>query len=430
MILEREQYLNQLVKKKDNGRIKIITGIRRCGKSYLLFNLYKNYLLSTGITEEQIVEIALDDIDNVKYRNPFELNKYIKERTAKKQRYYVLIDEIQFSQAVKNPYIDNADEKITFVDTLLGLMKDKNLDIYVTGSNSKMLSKDILTQFRDRADEVHLYPLSFKEVSSLYDDRNQAWQDYIVFGGMPYLIHLETFEEKSSYLKRLFEETYLKDIIERNRVQNSSDVLEVLLDFVSSSIGSLTNPLKLANRFKSEKKINISHNTVSNYLKYFEEAFILYSAHRYDIKGAKYFSTPLKYYFADIGLRNVRLNFRQVEETHIMENIIYNDLIRRGYNVDVGVVEYNQSKEGHNIKTQLEVDFVVNRGNSRYYIQSALTFPNQQKIEQERNSLKRIDDSFKKMVIVKDDIVPRYDELGIYYIGVKDFLLSSDLMSI
>ncbi len=427
MIIKRDQYLNQLIKKKDNGRIKIITGIRRCGKSYLLFKLYKNYLLTHGVKEEQIVEMALDDIDHVRYRNPFELNDYIIQKTKKDQQYYVFIDEIQFSQAVKNPYIEDSAEKITFVDTLLGLSKNKNFDIYVTGSNSKMLSKDILTQFRDRGDEVRLYPLSFQEVSGLYEDKNQAWQDYIVLGGMPHLFHLDTFEEKSAYLKNLFEETYLKDIVERNNVQNSTDVLEVLLDFVSSSIGSLTNPLKLAKRFKSEKNINISHNTVAKYLTYFEDVFILHSAQRYDIKGAKYFSTPLKYYYSDVGLRNARLNFRQIEENHIMENLIYNDLIRRGYNVDIGVVEYNWNKKGKNMKTQLEVDFVVNRGNVRYYIQSALVLPNREKAEQERNSLKRIDDSFKKMIIVKDDIVPRYDDLGIYYVGVKDFLLANDL---
>ncbi|MDO5022763.1 MAG: ATP-binding protein [Eubacteriales bacterium] len=430
MSIKREQYLNQLISKKDNGRIKIITGIRRCGKSYLLFKLYKNYLLENGVSDEQIIEIALDDIDNIKYRNPFELNAYIKSRAAQEKKHYVFIDEIQFSRAVKNPYIENSKEEITFVDALLGLMKNKNLDIYVTGSNSKMLSKDILTQFRDRGDEIRIYPLSFKEMSVLYKDKNKAWQDYTVFGGMPYIFNLESFEEKSAYLKNLFKETYIKDIIERNNVQNSEEVLETLLDFISSAIGSLSNPLKLSKRFLSERKIGISNNTVSNYIKFFEEAFILYSAQRYDIKGARYFYTPLKYYFSDIGLRNARLNFRQVEEGHITENIIYNDLIRRGYSVDVGVVEYNQNIGGKNAKTQLEVDFVVNRGNVRYYIQSALYLHSQEKINQERNSLKRIDDSFKKIIVVKDDILPRYDELGIYYIGVKDFLLSDSLLEV
>ena len=329
---------------------------------------------------------------------------------------------------MKNPYIDDEDEKITFVDTLLSLIKRKNLDIYVTGSNSKMLSKDILTQFRDRGDEVHIYPLSFSEMSSCYEDKDKAWADYVLCGGMPFVLELETFEEKSKYLKGLFEETYIKDIIERNRIKNREEVLEVLLDFVSSAVGSLTNPLKLANRYASEKKINISNNTISKYLAYFEEAYVLYTAKRYDIKGSKYFSTPLKYYFADIGLRNARLNFRQVEETHIMENIIYNDLLRRGFNVDVGVVEYFPSVDGKTTRVQLEVDFVINRGNLRYYIQSAFAINSEEKKKQERNSLKRIDDSFKKIIIVRENIVPRYDEYGIYYIGIRDFLLMDDFL--
>lgn len=428
MIIERKQYLDELIKKKDNGRIKIITGIRRCGKSYLLFELYKNYLFKNSIAENQIIEMALDDIENSQYRDPFKLNEYIKSKISDDKRYYIFIDEIQFSRSVKNPYIDDEDEKITFVDTLLSLMKRKNLDIYITGSNSKMLSKDILTQFRDRGDEIHLYPLSFAEMSSCYEDKDKAWEDYVLCGGMPFVLEMETFEEKSRYLKGLFEETYIKDIIDRNQIKNSEEVLEVLLDFVSSAVGSLTNPLKLSKRYDSEKKINISNNTISKYLIYFEEAYLLYSAKRYDIKGSKYFSTPLKYYFADIGLRNARLNFRQVEETHIMENIIYNDLLRRGFNVDVGVVEYFPSVEGKTTRVQLEVDFVINRGNLRYYIQSAFAINSEEKKEQERNSLKRIDDSFKKIIIVRDNIVPRYDEYGIYYVGIRDFLLRDDFL--
>lgn len=428
MIIERKQYLDELIKKKDNGRIKIITGIRRCGKSYLLFELYKNYLLKNSIAENQIIEMALDDIENIGYRDPFKLNEYIKNKITGDKRYYIFIDEIQFSRSVKNPYIDDEDEKITFVDTLLSLMKRKNLDIYVTGSNSKMLSKDILTQFRDRGDEIHVYPLSFAEMSSCYEDKDKAWEDYVLCGGMPFVLEMETFEEKSRYLKKLFEETYIKDIIDRNQIKNSEEVLEVLLDFVSSAVGSLTNPLKLSNRYASEKKINISNNTISKYLTYFEEAYVLYAAKRYDIKGSKYFSTPLKYYFADIGLRNARLNFRQVEETHIMENIIYNDLLRRGFNVDVGVVEYFPNVEGKTTRVQLEVDFVVNRGNLRYYIQSAFAINSEEKKEQERSSLKRIDDSFKKIIIVRDNIVPRYDEYGIYYVGIRDFLLMDDFL--
>jgi hypothetical protein len=428
MIIERKRYLDELIKKKDNGRIKIITGIRRCGKSYLLFQLYKNYLLQNGAEEKQIIEIALDDIENIRYRDPFVLNDYVKTNVKNNKKYYIFIDEIQFSRSVKNPYSDDPNEKITFIDTLLSLMKRKNLDIYVTGSNSKMLSKDILTQFRDRGDEIHLYPLSFAEINSCYENTDRAWEEYVLYGGMPFVVQLETFEEKSRYLKNLFEETYIRDIIERNQIKNHEEILEVLLDFISSAIGSLTNPLKLSNRYDSEKKIKISNGTISKYLSYFEEAYILYAAKRYDIKGAKYFSTPIKYYFADIGLRNARLNFRQVEETHIMENIIYNDLIRRGYNVDVGVVEYFSRVEGKTKRTQLEVDFVVNKGNVRYYIQSAFAINSEEKKEQERSSLKCIDDSFKKIIIVKDNIVPRYDEYGIYYIGIRDFLLNDNLL--
>lgn len=430
MTINRDQYLNQLIKKKENGRVKIITGIRRCGKSYLLFNLYKSYLLKNGIQPTHIIEIALDEIDNIKYRNPFELNNYIKEKIKDNNNYYIFIDEIQFSESIKNPYIKDSDQEITFVDTLLGLMKQPNLDIYITGSNSKMLSKDILTQFRDRGNEIHLFPLSFAEFFSTYDNKDLAWNDYIVFGGMPYILKLDTFEEKSQYLKTLFEETYIRDIIERNNLKNDKEIFDILLNFISSSIGSLTNATKLKNRFFSDRQIHTSNNTLSNYLTFFEEAYIISSSKRYDIKGSKYFSTPLKYYFSDIGLRNAILNFRQIEENHIMENIIYNDLIRRGYNVDVGIVEYNQTKDGKKIRTQLEVDFVVNRGNIRYYIQSALNLDTKEKVEQEINSLKRINDSFKKIIIVKDFATPRYDDKGIYYIGIKDFLLSDDLSNI
>lgn len=427
MEIKRNQYLNQLISKRNNGRIKIITGIRRCGKSYLLFKLYKDYLIHNGVQGNQIIEIALDDIDNIQYRNPVELNNYIKNKVSDKKKYYIFIDEIQFSKSVKNPYLDD-DEKITFVDVLLSLMKNQNLDIYVTGSNSKMLSKDILTQFRDRGDDIHIYPLSFSEVCQNYDDKNLAWEEYKVFGGMPYVYNLKTNEEKSLYLKNLFKETYIRDIIERNFVKNENNVLDVLLDYVSSAIGSLTNPLKLSNRFKSEQNISITSTTISKYLNYFEEAYILYSAQRYDIKGSKYFSTPLKYYFADIGLRNARLNFRQIEDTHIMENIIYNDLIRRGFNVDVGFIDYRHRINDKMIRSQLEVDFVINRGNVRYYIQSAFAIPTQEKAEQERQSLLKIDDSFKKIIIVRDNIVPRYDEFGIYYIGILDFLTKDDLL--
>nr|WP_303935590.1 ATP-binding protein [Treponema denticola] len=423
-MIRRDYYLKQLIRKKDNGRVKIITGIRRCGKSYLLFRLYREYLLSEGIKENQIIAIALDEIENIEYRNPFKLNEYIKDKAKNKnKKYYIFIDEIQLSEAVKNPYLENSENNITFVDVLLGLMKVKNLDIYVTGSNSKMLSGDVLTQFRDRGDEIHVNPLSFSEIYDLYEDKTLAFEDYIIYGGMPYIFSLESDEEKSKYLKDLFYETYLKDILERHKIQNEKEIFEVLLDFVSSAIGSLTNSNKLAKRFLSEKRINISSLTISKYLGYFEEAYILYSAKRYDVKGSRYFNTPVKYYFADIGLRNARLNFRQVEETHIMENIIYNDLRRRGYNVDVGVVEHEVNKDGVRKKIQLEVDFVVNRGHRRYYIQSALSVTDNEKREQETASLKKINDSFKKIVVVKDKIVPRHDNTGILYIGLEQFLL-------
>lgn len=431
MIIKRDYYLKKIIDKRENGRIKIITGIRRCGKSYLLFNLYQEYLLSQGIKEEQIISIALDEIDNLEYRNPFRLNEYIKEKTKNRnQMYYIFIDEIQLSEAVSNPYIDSKEKNVTFVDVLLGLMKRNNVDIYVTGSNSKMLSSDVLTQFRDRGNEIHVNPLSFAEVYDLYKNKESAFEHYIVYGGMPYIYSLKSDEEKNQYLKDLFKETYIKDILERNNVQNEKEVLELLLDFTSSAIGSLTNPTKLSRRFLSEKRINISSNTISKYLAYFEEAYVIYHANRYDVKGARYFSTPLKYYFADIGLRNARLNFRQVEETHIMENIIYNELLRRGYNIDIGVIEYDFKKAENRRKVQLEVDFVINKGHKRYYIQSALNVDSIEKKEQETASLKKINDSFRKIVVVRNGIIPRYDDNGILYIGVEDFLLDEAIIDL
>ena len=440
MNINRDQYLDLLIAKKDNGRVKIITGIRRCGKSYLLFELYKQYLLNNGISDENIIELQLDEVDNARYRNPISLNEYIKERISDKtQRFYVFIDEIQMCSDIANPYVDDPKEKITFVDTVIGLMKIKNVDVYITGRNSKMLSKDVLTQFRDRGDEIHVMPLSFSEFSATYEKQNrglsEAWCDYCVYGGMPYILSMDSQEEKSKYLKDLFSETYLKDIVERNDIRNETEVLDTLIDFISSAIGSLTNPSKIANRFASEKKIKISHTTISNYLELFEDAYIINSSRRYDIKGADYFDTPLKYYFADVGLRNARLNFRQVEETHIMENIIYNDLIRRGYNVDVGVVPYSKHVIDDNgnakrVRIQLEVDFVVNRGHQRYYIQSALHIEDEDKREQETNSLNRINDSFKKIVVVKDNIIPWHDEKGILFIGVQEFLLNEHALEL
>lgn len=422
----RQQYLDQLIRKKDNGRVKIITGIRRCGKSYLLFELYTKYLRDSGVKEDQIIGLALDELPNARYRNPIELDQYIRDKIAdKSKRYYVLIDEIQFVSEIQNPYVDDPSAKLNFIDVVLGLMRIKNADIYVTGSNSKMLSSDILTQFRDRGDEIRVFPLSYAEFYSVYgEDKRHAWRDYYTYGGMPVVVTLSSHEEKSKYLQDLYTKTYLRDVVERHMIQNDVEVLEDLLNIVSSSIGSLTNPTKLANTFASERQISISGATIERYLGYFIDAFLLHKSQRYDVKGKKYRKTPMKYYFADVGLRNARLGFRQQEENHIMENVIYNDLRRRGFDVDVGVVEYNcKDDEGKKIRKQLEVDFVVNRGSQRYYIQSALTVGDPEKRKQETESLRRIPDSFKKIVVVRDDIIPWHDDNGILFIGVEQFLL-------
>ena len=428
----RKQYLDQLIRKKDNGRIKVITGLRRSGKSYLLFTLYRQYLLDSGVEDDQIVELALDEIDNAKYRNPFELNKIVKERiTDKNKRYYVFIDEIQFVTEVQNPYVDDPNEKLTFIDVVLGLMKIPNADIYVTGSNSKMLSSDILTQFRDRGDEIRVNPLSFAEVYENYaGDKRGVWRDYYTYGGMPLVWLTESHEERSRYLRDLFTRTYIKDVLERHQIKNNAEVLEILLNVLASSIGSLTNPSRLSNTFDSERHTRIAPDTLDTYIGYFMEAFLLQKAERYDVKGRKYIKTPVKYYYSDVGLRNARLGFRQLEETHLMENVLYNDLIRRGYDVDVGVVEQNVRKDdGKKARKQLEVDFVVNRGEERYYIQSALSIDDPDKKAQEIASLIRIPDSFKKIVVVKDYIKPWRDEHGIQYVGIEDFLLDEILIS-
>ena len=427
MIIERKSYIDKLIAKKDNGLIKIITGIRRCGKSYLLFNLYHSYLNSIGIADSNIIELALDDAINARYRNPIELDSYIRSLVSdKKQRFYVFIDEIQLVSNIQNPYLDSKNARIGFTDVLLGLMKLSNVDLYVTGSNSHMLSSDILTEFRDRGDEVRVYPLTYREFYNAYEgDKHSAWEEYHIYGGMPRILSLTAHDEKSKYLKNLFEMTYIKDVLERNRIYNNQGVLNDLLNTISSSIGSLTNPTRLANTFQSVSHIQISANTISNYLDYFIDAFILQKAYRYDIKGNRYIGTPLKYYFADIGLRNARLNFRQQEENHIMENIIYNELIAMGFDVDVGVVEYNSKDTyGKKTRTQLEIDFVANKGYRRFYIQSALNIGEESKRLQEINSLNRIADSFEKIVVVKDPIIKWYDEKGILYIGIEEFLLS------
>lgn len=425
-MIARPDYLNKLISKKENGLIKIITGNRRCGKSYLLFTIYHEYLVSAGIAENQIIELALDETVNAKYRNPIELDSYIRSLVSdKSKQYYVFLDEIQKVDEIQNPYVDNPNSKITFVDTVLGLMKIKNVDLYITGSNSKMLSSDILTEFRDRGDEIRVYPLSFAEFyTSFKGDKNEAWKEYYTYGGMPLAVTKKTPEEKSKYLKDLFTGTYLKDVLERHTITNSTSDLEELLNIISSSIGSLTNPLNLSNTFKTVKKRNLAPETISTYLDYFKDAFLIDSAVRYNIKGKKYISTPLKYYFVDVGLRNARLNFRQQEENHIMENIIFNELKIRGFDVDIGVIEHNtKDATGKSRRNFLEIDFIANRGNNRFYIQSALHVDSQEKREQETQSLNRIHDSFKKIVVVKDDIEPWQDDKGIQYIGIEQFLL-------
>ncbi len=422
----RKQYLDQLIRKKDNGRIKIITGLRRSGKSYLLFTLYRQHLINSGIPAEQIIGLALDEIDNARYRNPFELNNFIKERTSDTaKRYFVFIDEIQFVTEIQNPFVDDPNEKLNFIDVVLGLMKLPNVDLYVTGSNSKMLSSDILTQFRDRGDEIRVNPLSFAEVYENYSaDKRGAWRDYYTYGGMPLVWLSETHEERSRYLRDLFTRTYMKDILERHQIKNDTEVLDILLNVLASSVGSLTNPSKLSKTFDSERHIKISSDTIDTYIGYFVDAFVLQRAQRYDVKGRKYIKTPVKYYYSDVGLRNARLGFRQLEETHLMENVIYNDLIRRGFDVDVGVVEQNiKTDDGKNVRKQLEVDFIVNRGDERCYIQSALSIDDADKQLQEITPLLRIPDSFKKLVVVKDYIKPYRDGHGIQYVGIEDFLL-------
>lgn len=432
-MIERKKYLERLISKKENGLVKIITGIRRCGKSYLLFNIYKNYLKSVGVEDECIICLALDDDENIKYRNPLELGKYIRALTSDNSKtYYVFLDEIQKVVTIQNPYIEGVEDKIGFVDVVLGLMKRDNIDVYVTGSNSKMLSSDILTEFRGRGDEIRVGPLSFAEFYNAFDgDKRDAWSEYCTYGGLPLVMKRKGHEEKAKYLQMLFDRIYLEDIIEHNKISNGKSALDDILNIVSSSVGSLTNAGKIAKTFKSERQHSISDDTVGRYLDFFVDAFVLYKANRYDVKGRKYIGSPLKYYFSDVGLRNARLNFRQQEENHIMENIVYNELCNRDFSVDVGVVEYCYKDENKKSeRTQLEIDFVANRGDKRYYIQSALTVADEEKRAQEVRSLNRVGDSFKKIVVVKDNIIPWHDDNGILYIGIEKFLLDESAMDL
>ncbi len=427
MKIERNRYLQKLINSRKNGQVKIITGVRRCGKSYLLSVLYRDYLLQEGVLPEQIITVELDNDINVRYRNPLELGAYLREKVANTEMdYYILLDEIQMVESIKNPYMPKeSDSKITFVDVLLGLRSLPHVDVYVTGSNSKMLSSDVATAFRDRGEEIHITPLTYDEFYAAYpNEKRYAWREYMTFGGMPYVLHKSTYEEKSRYLQELFRLTYIKDVVERNRLRANIEVLDELLNVIASSVGSLSNPTRLSNTFKSVKGLNVKNETISTYLDCFIDAYILCKSYRYDIKGRSYIDTPLKYYFTDIGLRNARLNFRQQEENHIMENIIYNELIARGFNVDVGVVEYNHIDEnGKKVRSQLEVDFVVNQTEKRYYIQSALTVADEDKRKQEVNSLNRIDDSYTKIVVVRDNVLPWTDDKGVQYINIEDFLL-------
>ena len=429
-MIARQRYLDKLIRKKENGLVKVITGIRRCGKSFLLFEIYHNYLNSIGVDDGHIIELALDDDQNMRYRHPLELSRYIRELICDDGKMnYVFLDEIQKVAQIRNPYLPDSEETVGFVDVVLGLMKLKNVDIYVTGSNSKMLSADILSEFRGRGDEIRVSPLSYAEFYTAYKgDIRNAWNEYLTYGGMPLVLLQPTHEDKSLYLSRLFEQIYIDDIMARHSISKDKSVLEDLLNIISSSVGSLTNPSKLARSFQSVRHASISDDTIAKYLDYFVDAFMVYRAQRYDVKGKRYIGSPLKYYFSDIGLRNARLNFRQLEENHLMENVIFNELLYRDFSVDVGVVEYNhKNSAGNSMRTQLEIDFVANKGSYRCYIQSALSVADEAKRLQESHSLRRVGDSFKKIIVVKDDIVPRYDEAGILYVGIERFLLEDGL---
>ena len=411
MLFSRQKYLDRLIVHKHNHQIKVITGIRRCGKSYLLFNLFYNHLLQSGVDADHIICVDLENRRNKALRDPDALLEYIDSQMIDQQMYYILLDEVQLVNE--------------FEDVLNSYLKVPNADVYVTGSNSKFLSKDVITEFRGRGDEIRVYPLTLREICEAQPklDWKNAWELYLHYGGLPLCVLQSSEEEKIDYLKSLFAETYLKDIKERNQVKNDME-MEHLLDIISSSIGSLTNPQKLANTFDSAGKMKLSAVTIKQYLDYFEDAFLIHRSKRYDIKGKKYISTPYKCYFSDIGLRNARLNFRQIEETHIMENIIYNELCVRGYSVDVGIVEIRELNDvGNSVRKQIEVDFVVNRGSQRYYIQSAYALPSEEKVKQEERPLRAIPDSFKKIIVVKEDILPRRNEDGILMLGLRQFLL-------
>jgi predicted AAA+ superfamily ATPase len=412
MVVKRDAYLNRLISKKHNGLIKVVTGVRRCGKSYLLFNLFKEHLLSEGVDKNHIIEIAFDAFENKRFQDPYVLMPYLKEQIADEKMYYILLDEVQLLGE--------------FEAVLNSLIRMENVDVYVTGSNARFLSKDVITEFRGRGDEIHMFPLSFSEFMSVYSGTKQdGWNEYMLYGGLPLVLRFEKPEEKIAFLKSLFEETYISDIVGRHKIRNRAE-LEELLNILSSAIGSLTNPTKLSATFKSVKQKTISKMTITRYIDYLCDAFLIDSAVRYDIKGKKYIDTPVKYYFTDMGLRNARLNFRQLEETHTMENIIFNELKIRGFNVDIGVVIVNSSKDGSSVRKQYEIDFVCNKGSKRYYIQSAYAIPDQAKMEQEQRSLMMTGDAFKKIIITKDAPASYYNDSGVLIMSIFDFMLNPD----
>lgn len=429
MEIKRDRYLNRLISKKNNGLIKVITGIRRSGKSYLLFNLYYDYLISTGVAEENIITIPLDDVDYEEYCEPHVLYDYIKSRIIdKSQQYYVFIDEAQY--AITKDEMKDANTSIRLYGVLNSLLRRKNVDIYVTGSNSKFLSSDIMTEFRGRGDEIHVSPLAFSEFyPASGKDKADAWLEYLYYGGLPHILSEPDDEAKTKYLERLNKEIYLRDLGERYDLRDENG-MESLMKVIASTVGSLSNAQKISDTFKSSGDKSISMPTISHYLKYLQESFLIQKAERYDIKGRKYISTPAKYYYTDLGLRNALLNFRQFEETHLMENAIYNELVYRGYSVDVGVVEIRTSDNGKMLKKQLEVDFVVNQASKRFYIQSAFALPNQEKIEQEQASLIKIQDSFKKIIIVGGNSPVWRNESGITFMGIYDFLLNENSLDL
>lgn len=417
MYIKRDKYLNDIINRMHNGMIKVITGIRRSGKSYLVFDIFNDYLKSEGVAEDHIIKIELDDRKNKKYRNPDVILDYIESLITDDKDYYILLDEVQL--------LDD------FEEVLNSLLHISNADIYVTGSNSKFLSKDIITEFRGRGDEIHVFPLTFKEFMQVYEgDVYHGWAEYVLYGGLPLTVSMKTDEQKVTYLQNLFQETYIKDITERHNIEKINE-LNDLINVLASAVGSLNNPSKIEATFKSQLQSDISLNTIKNYIEYIEDAFLVSEANRYDVKGRKYIGTPLKYYFEDVGLRNARLGFRQVEETHLMENVVFNELKARGYQVDVGVVPIRRlTEDGKRERVQLEIDFIATLGSKKYYLQSAFSLPDEDKVKQEKAPLLNVHDSFKKIIIVKDITKPQRDENGIVTINLYDFLLNENSLDL